>query len=95
LHHRIEVLQIAVREVGDIGAMIEINRLGRQRLAGQIDVIRARAAAAAESATPRATARGGRAEIKNMERSGASAAKVLRASSPPVKRIRIGFKLFM
>jgi hypothetical protein len=43
--------------------MIEINRLGRQSLAGEINVIRARTAKAAAAAS------GGfdRAEIKNME----------------------------
>src|SRR6185436_9416193 len=62
LHHRVEVLQIGVAEIGDIGAMIKIDRLGRQSLAGQINVVRARAA---KSSTSAATT--DRAEIEDME----------------------------
>src|SRR6266496_5058663 len=60
--------QILLREMGDIGEMVKVDRLGRERLAGEINVVRARAATAAKPAAPCATARAGRAEIKNVER---------------------------
>ena len=45
--------------------MVKVNCLRRQSLAGQINVVRTRAT---EAAAPSATARAGRAEVKNMER---------------------------
>src|SRR5205085_6879741 len=57
LHHRIEVLQVSVSEIGDIGAMIEVDRFGSESLTGQINVIGARAAeATAKTATATADA---------------------------------------
>jgi hypothetical protein len=41
LHHCIEVSQVSVGEIGDIGTMIKVNRLRRERLAGKIDIVRA------------------------------------------------------
>ena len=39
-HHRVEVLQVRRGDVRGIGEMVEIDALGRERLAGKINVVR-------------------------------------------------------
>jgi hypothetical protein len=64
LHHRVEVLQIYFGEVGLSGEMIEIDRLRRQSLARQINVIRA---GAAKATAPSTTACVDWAKVKNVQ----------------------------
>ena len=52
----VKVLQIRVREIGDRGEMIEVDRFRRQSLAGQMNVVRARPAAAKATASTRTSA---------------------------------------
>jgi hypothetical protein len=65
LHNSIEVLEVSIGEVGDIGAMIKVNRFGRERLTGKLIVIGARAAKTPVGSSV-GTAR--RTKIKHMER---------------------------
>src|ERR1043166_8267946 len=66
LHHRIEVLQVTLREIGDAGEMIEVDLFRRQGLAREINVVRARAAKATEPAP--VTTSADRAKIENVQR---------------------------
>ena len=68
LHDNVKVLQIRFGEIGDRGEMIEVDRFRCQSLAGKMNVVRARPAAAKATASRTRTSRFHRSQIEHMDR---------------------------